>query len=125
MLGHAWVEYYVEDIGWIVCDPTWHKDIDYFNRNDYLRFNLVAGSNIFFPPSDTVSEFGNPVFGYIPGDTFEYNYQVDITVLGSDLTPLLPFPLFTIIFISIGLLAVIVVIVLLIRRGSKKEVFGY
>ena len=125
ILGHAWVEYYVENIGWIACDPTWNKEINYFNRIDFLRFNLVAGSNIFFPPSDTVSEFGNPIFGYIPGDSFEYDYQVDITVLESDLNPLPPFPIFAIIFISIGLVAVIIVTFLLIRRGSKKEITGY
>ena len=125
ILRHAWVEYFVEDIGWIACDPTWNKEINYFNRIDFFRFNLVAGSNIFFPPSDTISEFVNPIFGYVPGDSFEYNYQVDITVLESDLNPLPPFPIFTIIFISIGLFAVIIVVLLLIRRGSKKEAFAY
>ena len=125
ILGHAWVEYYIENIGWIACDPTWNKVINYFNRIDFLRFNLVAGSNIFFPPSDTVSEFGNPIFGRNIGATFEYDYQVDISVLDSDLTPIQPFPIFSIVFIIIGLFAVVIVILLLIRRGSKKETFEY
>ncbi|MFX1568504.1 MAG: transglutaminase family protein [Promethearchaeota archaeon] len=125
MLRHAWVEYYVEDVGWIACDPTWHKEINYFNRIDFLRFSFTVGSNIFFPPSETISEFGNPIFGYNVGATFNYDYQVDISVFESDLTPIPPFPLFPIIFISIGLFAVIIVIVLLIKRRSKKETFGY
>ncbi|MHA2182353.1 MAG: transglutaminase-like domain-containing protein, partial [Promethearchaeota archaeon] len=68
MLGHAWIEYYVPNIGWIACDPTWKEN--YFNNIDYLRFNLNVGANIFFPPASPVSEFGNPIFVYSLGATY-------------------------------------------------------
>ena len=122
MLGHAWVEYYVPEIGWIACDPTWNEQSDYFNRIDFLRFNLNVGANFFFPPSATVSEFGNPIIGYIDGDTYISDYNVKITVLESNLAPMSPFPIFVVIFIVAGSAVVLITVVLLLRRGSKKEI---
>lgn len=125
MLGHAWVEYYVSDVGWIACDPTWHQSVNYFNRIDFLRFNLNVGANFFFPPSDTVSEFGNPIFSYVDGDTFDYNYNIKITVIESNLGPIESFPLFAVIFIVVGLAVILLAIILLLRRGSKKDIVAY
>ncbi|MFX1301966.1 MAG: transglutaminase family protein [Promethearchaeota archaeon] len=122
ILGHAWIEYYVADIGWIACDPTWNKITNYFNRIDFIRFNLNVGANFFFPPSDTVSEFGNPIIGYIYGDTYLYNYNVKITVLESNLAPLSPFPIFFVIFIVAGSAVILIAVVLLLKRGSKKKI---
>lgn len=121
MLGHAWIEYYVEGIGWIACDALWN----YFNTIDFLRFNLNVGANFFFPPSGTVSEFGNPIIGYIGGDSYESNYNVKITVLESNLAPLSTFPIFVIIFIVAGVSVVVIAVILLLRRGSKKEAMYY
>ncbi len=125
ILGHAWVEYYVSDVGWIACDPTWHQSANYFNRIDFLRFNLNVGANIFFPPIGTVSEFGNPVFGYMQGDAFDYDYNVKITVIESNLTPEDSFPIFVVIFIVAGLAVILLAIILLLRRGSKKDILVY
>ena len=125
MLGHAWVEYYVSDVGWIVCDPTWHQSVNYFNRIDFLRFNLNVGTNIFFPPLGTVSEFGNLIFGYIVDATFNSDYNVKITVVESNLTPEEPFPIFVVIFIVAGLAVILLAIIILLRRGSKKEILIY
>ncbi len=125
ILGHAWVEYYVSDVGWIACDPTWHQSANYFNRIDFLRFNLNVGANIFFPPIGTVSEFGNPIFGYMADATFDYDYNVKITVVDSNLTPEDSFPIFVVIFIVAGLAVILLAIILLLRRGSKKEIFSY
>ena len=121
MLGHAWVEYYVPDIGWIVCDPTWGTN--YFNRIDFLRFNLNVGANFFLPPYFTVSEFGNPIFGYPEFATFTYRYDVDITVIESNLLPLEQFPLLFLIFIGIGVTAVLLTIGLIIKRRRKKNLY--
>jgi len=125
MLGHAWIEYYVAGIGWIACDPTWHQGVNYFNRIDFLRFNLNVGANFFFPPSSTVSEFGNPIFGYMLGDSFDYDYNVRITVIESNLTPVESFPIFVVIFIVAGLAIILLAIILLLRRGSKKDIVAY
>ena len=122
MLGHAWVEYYVPEIGWIVSDPTWGTN--YFNRIDFLRFNLNVGANFFLPPSFTVSEFGNPMFGYHPLATFTYRYDVDITVIESNLLPLEEFPFLFLIFIGIGVAAVLVTLILIIRRSRKKNLYA-
>lgn len=121
ILGHAWVEYYVPEIGWIACDPTWKSN--YFNRIDFLRFNLNVGANFFLPPYFTVSEFGNPIFGYPEFATFTYRYDVDMTVIESNLLPLEQFPLLFLIFIGIGVTAVLLTIGLIIKRRRKKNLY--
>lgn len=121
MLGHAWVEYYVPNLGWIACDPTWKTN--YFNNIDYLRFNLNVGANFFFPPASIVSEFGNPIFVYSGGATFTFNYQVDITVLESNLNPLPQIPILFIVFIGIGVAAVLITIILIIKHSRKKSLY--
>jgi hypothetical protein len=121
MLGHAWVEYYVPNLGWIACDPTWKTN--YFNNIDYLRFNVNVGANFFFPPASTVSEFGNPMFVYSGGATFTFNYQVDITVLESNLNPLPQIPILFIVFIGIGVGAVLITITLIIKLSRKKSLY--
>ncbi|MFX1500512.1 MAG: transglutaminase family protein [Promethearchaeota archaeon] len=121
-LGHAWVEFYVEGIGWIACDPTWNQKAEYFAKSDYLRFSLNVGSNFFFPPLGTFSEFGNPIYGWHPTNTFDSNYNLQIRVVESNLTPVEPFPIFVVIFIVIGIGVILlpIAIILLLRRGSKK-----
>ncbi|MFX1419102.1 MAG: transglutaminase family protein, partial [Promethearchaeota archaeon] len=123
ILGHAWVEYYVPEIGWIVCDPTWNSGGSYFNRIDFLHFNLNVGANFLFPPYGIVSEFGNPGIIYNPSLDYEYNYNVRITVLEANLAPLAPFPLFVVIFIGAGVAVVLIAIALIMRR--KKEIISY
>ncbi len=129
-LGHAWMEYYVPQIGWIACDPTWHEVTNYFNRIDLLRFNWNVGANIFFPsitpPNFIISEFGNPTFVRAETSVYDYSYNIRITVLESNLAPLSPFPLFVVIFIGVGVGVVLLAIILLIRKGRKKEIsYGY
>ncbi len=121
MLGHAWIEYYVPNIGWIASDPTWKTG--YFNNVDFLRFHLNVGANFFFPPASTVSEFGNPIFVYSGGATYTFNYNIDISVIESNLLPLEQFPLLFIIFIGIGVAAVLFTIVLIIKRSRKKNFY--
>ncbi|MFW9829724.1 MAG: transglutaminase family protein [Candidatus Thorarchaeota archaeon] len=125
ILGHAWVEYYIPDIGWIACDPTWHRTVNYFNRIDFLRFNLNIGAHFFFPPSFTVSEFSNPIIGFGPGADYDYDYEIKITVLETDLIPLSEFPIYITIFIVVGFLAVIGLAFLLFTRGRKKVIESY
>ncbi|MFW9882117.1 MAG: transglutaminase family protein [Candidatus Thorarchaeota archaeon] len=124
ILGHAWVEYYVPEIGWIACDPTWASGGNYFNSIDLLRFNVNVGANFLFPPlEDLVSEFGNPGIVYYETSIFEYNYNVKVTVLESNLAPLAPFPLFVVIFIGAGVAVVLIAIILIMKR--KKEIISY
>ena len=87
ILAHAWVEYYVPNIGWIACDPTWNSNTNYFNRIDFLRFATNVGANFFFPPSSIISEFSNPTFSYNTGAEYEFDYVIKITVIDSNLQP--------------------------------------
>jgi len=87
-LGHGWVEYYVPNIGWIACDPTFNKDYDYFNRIDSLRFNLNVGSWFtvpgIAPPNNKISEFSNPLIVYQTDASFDFEYSFTINVLDTD-----------------------------------------
>ncbi len=42
---HAWIEYYVPENGWLVCDPTWSDSGDtYFNNLDLIHLRIGAGT---------------------------------------------------------------------------------
>ncbi|MHA2181877.1 MAG: hypothetical protein ACXAAH_10675, partial [Promethearchaeota archaeon] len=88
-------------------------------------FNLNVGANIFFPPASTVSEFGNPIFVYSLGATYTFNYNVDITVIESNLLPLGQLPLLFIMFIGIGVAAVLIMITLIVKRSRKKKLYEF
>ncbi|MFX0155361.1 MAG: transglutaminase family protein [Candidatus Hodarchaeota archaeon] len=128
ILAHAWVEYYVPEIGWIACDPTWGHG--YFNQIDLFRFNLNNGAWFFLPgatpPQDYISEFPiNPSPVCSDHTAYNWQYMIEITVLEANLAPLTQFPIFVVIFIVIGLAIVLLAIVLLLRRGRKKEYVTY
>ncbi len=125
-MGHAWVEYYVEDIGWIACDPTWHSGgYDYFNRIDYLRLNTNIGAWFFLPgatpPYDYISEFP-PVPAAVTSnhDAYTFDHHVRITVVGASLTPS-DFNLL-VLYIIVGcvVVALVGVIYILIKRTKKR-----
>jgi len=125
VLGHAWVEYFVPNIGWIACDPTWSSGYNYFNRIDYLRFAETVGANFFFPPSDTISEFANPIFSYPILASFEFAYNVKISVIDTDLIPSNPFPLIPVIII-VGIFSIVIIIVIvIIKKKRKKKTYNY
>jgi hypothetical protein len=88
ILRQAWMEYYVPNIGWIACDPTWHSNLTYFNRIDILRFHWNVGANFFVPPSFIVSEFSNPMFVFKSLGQFEFTYDIKVTVINIS-TPLI------------------------------------
>ena len=126
ILGHAWVEYYVPDIGWIACDPTWGQG--YFNRIDFLRFNLNIGAWFFLPGAslgyDYTSEFPiNPSPICSDHTAYDWQYLIEITVLDTNLAPLSPFPIFVVIFIGVGFAVILITSVLLFKR--KKEIVSY
>ena len=126
ILGHAWVEYYVPDIGWIACDPTWGEG--YFNRIDFLRFNLNIGAWFFLPGAsigyDYTSEFPiNPSPICSDHTAYDWQYSIEITVLDTNLAPPSPFPIFVVIFIGVGFAVILITSVLLIKR--KKEIVSY
>lgn len=80
MLLWAWVEYYVPNVGWIACDPTWHRSLNYFNRIDILRFHWNVGAHFFVPPFLTISEFANPMFSF-SGEVPQFSYEIKVIVI--------------------------------------------
>ncbi len=124
-LGHAWVEYYVPNIGWIVCDPTWGDGGgDYFNHNDYFHLSSTVGAWIFFPPSLNYSEYPfmpAPAYSNSPSPdptAFNYDLEAKFTVIDTNLLPLSDeFPWLLIIIIIIGIIAFIAIIIIISRRN--------
>jgi len=120
LLGHAWVEYYIPEIGWIACEPQIGSS---YKKIDYRRFNLNIGAWFFIPGASPGYDYA-PEFPHIPSpvasdhDAYTFNYEVKVTVLETDL-------LFTdlIIIIVIGSIVgiVIVFVTLLIRSNRKKR----
>ena len=121
ILGHAWLEYYVENIGWIACDPTWDGQVNYFNHIDYLRFNFNIGAWFSIPQIiDDASEFPHPCLVYINSSVFEYDYNFKVSVIDVNLNQFAPE---IIIFIIIGVILAALVIgitILIIQRRKKR-----
>ncbi len=127
-LGHAWVEYYVENIGWIACDPTWHKETkDYFNRIDYQRLNFNIGAWFSIPFLPDEGEFPNPCIIYDEFSDFDLEYQIKVTVLESNLIDNSIDFIFWIIVIStiIGVFLVLGIVIYIIRRRSEDRIYQY
>ena len=83
LLGHAWVEYYIPEIGWIACEP---QNPNSYKKSDYLRLNLNIGAWFFMPGAspgyDYVSEFPHlPAAVASDHDAYTFNYDVKVTVL--------------------------------------------
>ena len=120
LLGHAWVEYYIPEIGWIACEPQIESS---YKKIDYRRFNLNIGAWFFIPGASPGYDYASE-FPHIPApvasdhDAYTFNYEVKITVLDTDL-------LFTdlIVIVVIGSIVGIVIIgvTLLIRSSRKKR----
>lgn len=130
-LGHAWMEYYVPQIGWISSDPTFGEELDYFNRQDYLRFALTVGANIPDAVGDVRSEYPFlPLPRVTVGAEFESDCEYEITVLetnlqansggGSSLSELLKsIPSFDVMAVLLISMASATVIILLTKRNIK------
>ena len=127
-LGHAWVEYYVDDIGWIACDPTWHDGgYDYFNRIDYLRFNLNIGQWFPIPILGDQSEFPNPCLVFETPTSFDFEYRFKVTATESSLSPNVQFPMLIIVgIIAAAVIAIVAIVLIMTIKGRrKKEVTVY
>jgi len=118
-LGHAWVEYYVPNIGWIACDPTWNSDGDYTNKVDYLRINLNVGAWFSIPKiTYDESEFPHPCIVYQELSDKSYRYSLKVTVLNTNLLP--DYVLIWVIIIS-SVAGVIIIVTLIIASKRRKK----
>ena len=122
ILGHAWVEYYVPNIGWIACDPTWHKVTgDYFNKIDFLHFNFNVGSWFFYPPNLNYSEFAFPIIHAIGVGDYDYDFQFKATVLDTDYLSIDLLGLIIILIAAISIITLISIIIVTRKKRTKSE----
>jgi len=119
-LGHAWVEYYVPNMGWIASDPTWNSGGNYANKVDYLRLNLNVGAWFHIPMLPDESEFPHPCIVYDSNSDFSYQYSLKITVLETNLLP--DYLLIWIIALSSIVGVILVVTYIVISRRRKKRI---
>ncbi len=118
ILGHAWVEYYVPNIGWIACDPTWDEQTNYFNHIDYMRFNFNVGAWFSIPQLNDTSEFPHPCIVSYVTSVFDYEYSFKVSVIGVNL--IAP-EIIVLIIIGVILAVLAIGITILIRRSRKKR----
>ena len=118
LLGHAWVEYYVPNIGWIACDPTWDENGDYFNYIDYFHLNLNIGAWFSTPLLPDESEFPHPCIVYMDSSTFVYEYNLNLKVISSNFNYT---EIIVIIVIGVILAVLAIGIIILITRSRKKR----
>jgi transglutaminase-like putative cysteine protease len=105
--GHAWLQYYVPNIGWITVDPTWGQALymagntasqkeqlalEYFNRIDYCHLITSVGDWIGegIVPSIPYNAGGTPEFPFLEilanpyaGINVGFSFKVTDVVLGS------------------------------------------
>ncbi len=118
-LGHAWVEYYIPNLGWIACEP---QDSSSYKTSSYLRFSQNNGAWFDFPsvtnpenPTNT-SEY-NILYISSLGSDSTLNYTLTITVTHINLLPGFDWtPIITIAIIIMVVALVALVIYVIIKR---------
>lgn len=118
---HAWIEYYVPNIGWIACDPTWGSSgYNYFNYMDYIHVASNIGAWFNFS-GKKFSEF--PIYPFIGGslNSYDYNYEMNITVIDTNLNTIDWILLLTIVIGIIGIIALVGIIYYIVRRRKRTK----
>ena len=119
LLGHAWVEYYIPEIGWIAAEPQTESS---YKKIDYRRFNLNIGAWFFIPGASPGYNYASE-FPHIPSpvasdhDAYTFDYEVKITVLEADLL----FTELIIIIVIISIVGVVIIGVTLLIRSNRKK----
>ncbi len=77
-LLHAWPEYYDEDVGWVMVDPTWQNTsggVDYFNKMDLNHLALAKRGTSSLTPDST-----NNVSFEFTDEKFEPQPKVELEI---------------------------------------------
>jgi transglutaminase-like putative cysteine protease len=123
LAGHAWVEYYIPDIGWIACEP---QIAGSYKMIDVFRFNLNIGAWFFIPGASPGYNYVSE-FPHIPGpvasdhDAYTFDYDMKITVLDSDSN----FMTIIVLVVIGSIVGVVIIGVVLIVRSNKKKRKAY
>lgn len=81
LMGHAWVEYYVPNIGWVVADPTWSENSSqYFNYIDTIHFFTMNGAWFSFPVIEKKYSEGFITPGFVTSIYSIYDSQYTVSV---------------------------------------------
>ncbi len=139
--SHSWIEYFVPNIGWIACDPTFgDSDPQYFNGLDLEHiYTYVGGATE--PEVHEIIEIlgtfkiGNNEYtedwlnGHSPDYPYDFDYKVSISIIEKNVEP---DPLYLIIYAAwiIGLIGIPMSELLILRelrRNYKNEhiIFKY
>ena len=120
ILGHAWVEYYIPEIGWIACEPQIASS---YKKIDCFRFNLNVGAWFFLPGASPgynyISEFPyipSPVASDHSAYTFSYNMKITVLESSSNFIEIV-----VIAIIAAIVVAVIIGVALVVRSNKKKR----
>ena len=117
--GHAWVEYYIPEIGWIACEP---QNSNSYKKIDYRRFTLNIGAWFFLPGASLGYDYESE-FPHYPSpiasdhDAYTFNYEVKITVLETDLL----FTKLIVIGVIVSIVGVVIIGVTLLIRSNRKK----
>ena len=123
MPRHAWIEYFIPDHGFIVCDPTWSESGEYFNRIDSIHLATTIGENygggIDPPLGFSTTEFPIilPMYGGFSQESLFLDFTMRITVVDSNYNAnnfLMYFP--------IGILIVVIIAVIWLMSRKKRIV---
>ena len=118
LLGHAWVEYYIPNLGWISCEP---QAPSLYKTSSYLRLVQNNGAWFEFPDRggpDDISEFNSLLNAY--SVDYDFDYTLKITVTGANLTPEFDWIAFLIpIFIIVGVIALVGLVIYIIIKKTR------
>ena len=92
------------------------------NRVDYLRLALNVGAWFSIPAiSQKQSEFPNPCIVYESNSIYDYQYQLSIKAIATNLTPI-DLTLILLISIPSGILVITIISVVIIKKRRNKQV---
>lgn len=119
-MGHAWVEYYIPDIGWISCEP---QDASSYKTSSYLRLTQNNGAWFDFPhPLNPLTPYNiseyTTLFSY-DGGTHNFDYSFTITVTSVNLIPGFDWTFIITLAIIIGTIALVAIVIYVIIKKTR------